>query len=125
MASSSSIGSSQGSRSMRKGLRSKCFCGDPVGKWTSWSDKNLERRPSITKPVVQRHVVRFLPHGNGFNHDGFEDFVEEYVEEHVAEVAAEPVAQGFHMAHQDGLAGVNFMIVFWVSLFAVVWYMMM
>ncbi|KAL4573854.1 hypothetical protein LXL04_020674 [Taraxacum kok-saghyz] len=41
MASSSS--SVYGGQSRRQGIRSRCGCGDPVGKWTGWRPTNPGR----------------------------------------------------------------------------------
>ncbi|KAL4580614.1 hypothetical protein LXL04_016814 [Taraxacum kok-saghyz] len=35
---------SGGGRSRRQGIRSRCGCGDPVGKWTGWRPTNPGRR---------------------------------------------------------------------------------
>ncbi|KAL4557104.1 hypothetical protein LXL04_035274 [Taraxacum kok-saghyz] len=44
MAASSSNGSINTNRRARPRLRSRCDCGDLVGKWTSWTDLNPGRR---------------------------------------------------------------------------------
>ncbi|KAL7603975.1 hypothetical protein Lser_V15G20427 [Lactuca serriola] len=44
MSSSSSVGSRSSNRRVMNRLRSRCFCGDPVGKWTLWTPFNLGRR---------------------------------------------------------------------------------
>lgn len=85
-------------------------------------------RPSITKNQWYKDMLfGFFHHRNGFSHDGFEDLMEECVEEHVTEPVAEQgvLMQGAPMEGQDGLVGGNFRIVFWVSLFALVWYIML
>ncbi|KAL4569402.1 hypothetical protein LXL04_025038 [Taraxacum kok-saghyz] len=33
-----------GGRSRRQGIRSRCGCGDLVGKWTGWKKSNPRRR---------------------------------------------------------------------------------
>ncbi|KAL4558155.1 hypothetical protein LXL04_036352 [Taraxacum kok-saghyz] len=43
MVSSSSNGNRM-NRSRRQGLRSRCWCGDLVGKWTAWTPGNPGRR---------------------------------------------------------------------------------
>ncbi|KAL4578076.1 hypothetical protein LXL04_014192 [Taraxacum kok-saghyz] len=44
MASSSSSVGNRMNRSRRQGLRSRCWCGDLVGKWTAWTPGNPGRR---------------------------------------------------------------------------------
>ncbi|KAL4591477.1 hypothetical protein LXL04_004445 [Taraxacum kok-saghyz] len=44
MASSSSSVGNRMNRSRRQGLRSRCWCGDLVGKWTAWTLGNPGRR---------------------------------------------------------------------------------
>lgn len=77
-------------------------------KYFAWVD------PALPNQWYKDMLFDFYHHGNGLKYNGFEDFMEEYVEEHVAEVVGELVAQGVPMARQDGLVGVNFMIVFWL-----------
>ncbi|CAH1440045.1 unnamed protein product [Lactuca virosa] len=44
MLSSSSVGSRSSNRRVMNRLRSRCYCGDPVSKWTSWTSFNPGRR---------------------------------------------------------------------------------
>lgn len=140
MASSSSVGSRNCTRSRRRPLRAKCDCEDVVGKWTSWSAKNPGRRfigcpnfrnadkdckyfdwvdPPVPNQWYRDMLLEFHNHGYLANQDGFEDFVEEAMEEGVP-VAVEAVP----VPVEDGVVAGNWKIGFWVCCIIIGWLLM-
>ncbi|KAL4559784.1 hypothetical protein LXL04_031930 [Taraxacum kok-saghyz] len=98
--SSSSNGSRIGghARARRVGLRTTCYCEDPVGKWTSWSIKNPGRRfigcpnfrdkdkdckyfdwidPPLPCQWYKDMFLEFHYHGNQPFNEDFEEYVEQ------------------------------------------------
>ncbi|KAL4568260.1 hypothetical protein LXL04_023868 [Taraxacum kok-saghyz] len=54
-------------RARRVGLRARCYCEDPVGKWTTWSTKNSGRRFIGTRTksasTLSRSILHFQTSG--------------------------------------------------------------
>ena len=115
MSSSSSVGRRGSNQKVMNRLRSKCYCGDPDGKWTPWTRFNPRRRfigcpnyqdelkyykffhwadPPLPNQWYANFLLEFHNNVNLENNEIFKDFGQQQFEGNFFEdIVEQPVAQ--------------------------------